>query len=156
MPDELMTFLTAMTPLGELRAAIPLGLVRYDIPAFPVFLLSVAGNLVPVPLLLFGLHKAGARVEGMANPLGTPLRWRTRQIKNRYGPFIRRRGFWAVMLLVAIPLPLTGAWTGCLAVWALHVPLRQGVAGIVLGVLVAGVVVTALSMAGIKVFSSLP
>ena len=58
-----------------------------------------------------------------------------------------------VMLVVAIPLPLTGAWTGTLAVWALRVPLRTGFAAIAAGVLVAGVIWTALTQLGIGLIS---
>jgi uncharacterized membrane protein len=68
---------------------------------------------------------------------------------SRYGPM-------AIILIVAIPLPMTGAWTGSLAVWALKVPLRQGLPAIAAGVVIAGVVVTALTLAGVgivKLFS---
>ena len=50
MPDGLVTFFTAMTPIGELRASIPLGVVHYDLPWGWVLLLSIAGNLMPVPV----------------------------------------------------------------------------------------------------------
>ena len=155
MPDQLLIFLTAMTPIGELRASIPLGLTSSTLPLAAVFALSVAGNLVPVPFILLALRGIGSRAEQMANPLGALLRWRTRQVRSRYGPLVERYGFPAVVLLVAIPLPFTGAWTGSLAVWTLHVPLRRGVAAIALGVVIAGTVVTALTVAGIELFSRL-
>ena len=61
MPDELLTLLAAMTPLGELRLSIPLGILKLDI-AWPLVLaLSVVGNLLPVPFLLGALHVPAAR-----------------------------------------------------------------------------------------------
>ena len=150
MPDELLTFLAAMTPLGELRLSIPLGIVTLDL-AWPiVFLLSIAGNMLPVPLLVWALRAGGGGVERMDNVLGRLLRWRTRSIEARWGNRIRRFGFGAIVLLVAIPLPLTGAWTGSLAVWALHVPSARGLAAIATGVIIAGAIVTAATLAGIE------
>ena len=155
MPDELKTFLLAMTPLGELRLSIPVGIGQYDL-AWPLVLaLSIAGNLLPVPFLLWGLRTAGARVERMENVLGSLLRWRTRTVQERWGPRIRRYGFPAIVLIVAIPLPLTGAWTGSLAVWALHVPVARGIPAIAVGVVIAGAVVTGATLAGIELFKLL-
>ena len=150
MSDELLTFLAAMTPLGELRLSIPLGVLTLDL-AWPLVLaLSVAGNLLPIPLLLWALRTTGGRVEGMDNPLGALLRWRTRSVQQRWDARIRRYGFPAIVLVVAIPLPLTGAWTGTLAVWALHVPAVRGLAAIAVGVMIAGMLVTAATLAGIE------
>ena len=150
MPDELLTLLAAMTPLGELRLSVPLGIATFDL-AWPlVFALSIAGNLLPVPFLLWALGAAGGRVERMDNALGALLRWRTASIERRWGARIRRYGLPAIVLIVAIPLPLTGAWTGSLAVWALRVPTGRGLLAIASGVLIAGTIVTALTLAGIE------
>ncbi len=84
LPDELVTFLTAMTPVGELRAAVPLGLVKYDL-AWPLVLaLAIAGNLVPVPFILLGLDRFGRWGEGLHNPAGAFLRWRSQQVRRRF------------------------------------------------------------------------
>ena len=155
MSDELVTFLTAMTPIGELRASIPLGLLTFDLPVWSTFLLSVTGNMVPVPFLILLLRKLGAWLERQNNPLGSLLQWRTNNVRSRYAPQLARYGPMSLVLLVAVPLPVTGVWTGSLAVWALHMPLRQGLAAIAAGVLIAGGVVTGLSVAGIELFSRL-
>ena len=150
MPDELLTLLAAMTPLGELRLSIPLGILKLDM-AWPLVLaLSLVGNLLPVPFLLGTLGVAGRRMERMDNVLGSLPRWRTRSIEARWGDRIRRYGFPAIVLLVAIPLPLTGAWTGSLAVWALHVPAARGLMAIATGVVIAGGIVMAATLAGIE------
>ena len=155
MPDELLTFLAAMTPLGELRLSIPLGIWRLDM-AWPLVLaLSVVGNMLPVPFLIWALRAAGRRVERMDNVLGRLLRWRTRSIRERWGDRIRRYGFPTIVLIVAIPLPLTGAWTGSLAVWALHVPAARGLVAIATGVVIAGGIVTAATLAGIELVERL-
>ena len=155
MPDELLTFLAAMTPIGELRLSIPLGVGEYGL-AWPLVLaLSIAGNMLPVPFLIWGLRTVGGRIERMDNVLGRLLRWRTRSVEARWGEPIRRQGFPAIVLLVAIPLPFTGAWTGSLAVWALGVPATRGLMAIATGILIAGAVVTALTLAGIELIKVL-
>ena len=156
MPDELVTFLTAMTPIGELRASIPLGILTFDLSWPLVLLFSIAGNLVPVPFLILGLRRTGRWLESFPNPAGRFLLWRSARLEAQLAGSISRYGPMAIILIVAIPLPMTGAWTGSLAVWALKVPLRQGLPAIAAGVVIAGVVVTALTLAGVgivKLFS---
>ena len=63
---------------------------------------------------------------------------------------MRRYGFFGIVLVVAIPLPLTGAWTGTLVVWALGEPARRGLPAIAAGVVIAGAVVTAMTAAGLE------
>ena len=150
MPDELIVVLTAMTPVGELRASVPLGLLKFDL-AWPlVYLLSIAGNMLPVPLLMYGLRTIGGRVERMDNTAGALLRWRTARVQQTWADRVQRFGFFGIVAIVAIPLPLTGAWTGSLAVWALHVPMRRGLLAVAVGVLIAGALVTALTLAGLE------
>ena len=152
MPDELTVVFTSMAPIGELRAAIPLGLVKFDL-AWPlVLLLAFVGNLIPVPFIIVFLRTVGSRLEQRNDFVGSLLRWRTRRIEETWGERVRRYGFWAVVLIVAIPLPLTGAYSGSLAVWALRVPLRTGFTAIAGGVAIAGIIVTVLTQAGISVF----
>ncbi|MDA1036403.1 MAG: small multi-drug export protein [Chloroflexi bacterium] len=152
MPDELVVILTAMTPIGELRAAIPLGVITYNLSWPSVLVLAILGNLIPIPIIIFGLRTVGGRLERRDDVIGRFLRWRTARIEERWGERVRRYGFTAVMLIVAIPLPLTGAWTGSLAVYALRVPLRTGFAAIGSGIVVAGIVVTILTQAGVELF----
>ena len=112
MPDLFIVFIAAMAPIGELRAAIPLGLTTYDLSWPSVYAVAVAGNLIPVPLLLLALRRVGAKTERMDNRIGALLRWRTQRLEERWSGLAQRYDFLAVVLLVAIPLPCTGAWTG--------------------------------------------
>ena len=150
MPDELIVILTAMTPVGELRAAVPLAMLTYDMWWLKAFALSVAGNLVFAPFVLLGLRILGERIERQEHIVGRLLRWRARRIEEQWGERIRRYGFSGIVLLVAIPLPLTGAWTGTLAVWALGVPARRGLPAIAVGVAIAGTIVTSMTAAGLE------
>ena len=150
MPDELVVILTAMTPVSELRGAIPLGVITYDLSWPRVLVLAIVGNLIPVPIIILGLRRVGTRIERRDDLIGRLLRWRTSRIEKKWGERVRRYGFTAVMLIVAVPLPLTGVWTGSLAVYALRVPLRTGLTAIAAGVVIAGIIVTILTQAGIE------
>ena len=149
MPDELIVLLTAMLPIGELRASIPLAITTLDMPWPQALALSIVGNILPTPFILYGLRTVGGRIEAQENAAGRILRWRTARLQRTWGHRVQRYGFFAIMLAVAIPLPLTGAWTGCLIVWTLHVPVRRGLPAIAAGVAIAGIVVTSLTLAGI-------
>ena len=150
MPDELIVLLTAMTPIGELRASIPLAITSMEMPWQRALGLSIVGNIIPVPFILYALRTVGARIEKQQNIAGRLLRWRTVRIQQSWGPRVQRYGFLGIVLAVAIPLPLTGAWTGALVVWTLHEPVRRGLPAIAVGVAIAGVVVTSLTLAGIE------
>ncbi|MBI2867217.1 MAG: small multi-drug export protein [Chloroflexi bacterium] len=146
--DILKTFAWAMTPIGELRLSIPLGIITYDLPWYAVFPISIAGNIAPVLLILPALDRIARFLQSFPNPLGRLLAWRVAQLQKRQGKRFERYGALALLAFVAVPLPLTGAWTGCLAAWVFRVPYRRAVAVIFPGVLVAGVIVTALVESG--------
>ncbi len=103
------------------------------------FSLALLGNLAVVPVLLWGLEW----IERLF------MRWRfTRRIlesvfarSRRKGRWIERWGVIGLLLLVAIPLPGTGAWTGALASRLLGMPNRRSLPWIALGVLIAGTLV---------------
>lgn len=148
MPNELVIFLTAMTPIGELRASVPVGIVTLGLPWPTVLIFSVLGNLIPVPFLLWILKWLGKQIESTPNIAGKLLKWRTTQLEKQYSRVFKRYGLWTIILIVSIPLPFTGAWTGSLVVWALNVPIKQGLIAIAVGVCIAGLIVTALTVGG--------
>jgi len=125
-------------PVSELRGGLPLGLLVYGFHPATSFFLAVIGNLLPVLPLLLGLGW-GERQLRRFTPLERPLDWvftRTR----RKGRLIERYGSIGLILLVAIPLPATGAWTGAIAAFLFGIPPRRAFPLIVAGVLIAGVI----------------
>jgi uncharacterized membrane protein len=149
MPPWLQVFLAGMSPLGELRLAIPLGYQVLKLPWYQAFLLGCAGNLVIVPILLLFLDKAAALLQRLPGPIWRLLQWRRDRLVRLYSHRFHRYGPAFLVLFVAVPLPLTGAWTGALLAWAFHVPFRQALLAISMGVLIAGVVVTSLTVVGV-------
>ena len=147
--DYLITFLVSMTPIGELRASIPLGIETYDLPWYRVLPLAVAGNLVPALFWLVVLPRAGGYLISFPNPVGRLLLWRSERLRHLQGERFRRHRNVALILLVAVPLPFTGVWSGSLAAWVFEIPFRPALLCIALGAVIAGGVVTALTELGI-------
>mgnify|MGYP000867435463 CR=1 FL=1 len=144
-------FLTAMLPIGELRASIPIAILRADLPWQEAFLVSVAGNMVPVLVLTPCLHRLASYLSSFQNPLGRLLAWRTQKLKSAHQKAFSRFGPLALVLLVAIPLPITGAWTGTLAAWVFQIPAKTAIPLIAIGVCIAGGIVTLLTLSGIHI-----
>ena len=138
----LLTFLISMVPIIELRGAIPIGYYLFDLPILPVVILSVIGNLLPVPfLILFG----GMVLRWLAKfpRLGKPFRWILKLGEKKVAK-MNKTLFWGLFLFVAIPLPGTGAWTGSLVAITLQRNLKQAFLPIALGVLAAGAIILTL------------
>ena len=148
--DLLVTFLAAMTPIGELRLAIPLGIYTLDVPWYLALPIAVSGNMVPVLVLVPGLNRLSRLLLSFPNPAGRLLTWQTGRLERAHTQRFQRYGGMALVILVAIPLPMTGAWTGSLAAWIFRVPVRRAIPLIALGVLIAGLIVTALTLSGIE------
>ena len=139
---ELHTFLIAMTPIGELRASIPLGILVYGLSFKTAFIISVLGNLVPVVFLLLLLKKLSDYLSKRSYFFNLFFTWLFRKTKNRNEEKFRRWKEFALIVMVAIPLPFTGAWTGSLCAFLFGIPLKKAFSLIAIGVLIAGVVVT--------------
>jgi len=142
---ELKVLILAISPVAELRAAIPLGLALGLSPAV-TFFLALAGNLLPVPLLLWMFRVLVPLAPRLPKPLGI---WAGRYLdwqRRRHSPRFDRLGSWALVLFVAVPLPGTGAWTGSLLAALLGLEPRRAGPAIALGVGLAGVVVLLISL----------
>jgi len=147
---ELATFLIAMVPIAELRGALPIALVTYELPVWSAYLWSVLGNLIPVLFLLWWLEPVSQFLckhfkifDKFFNWLFTRTRRKFSVSAEKYGKII------ALVLFVAIPLPITGAWTGSVAAFIFGIPFKRAFPAILLGVLISGVVVAAATV-GIK------
>ncbi|MBI4236476.1 MAG: small multi-drug export protein [Chloroflexi bacterium] len=149
--DLLRVFLAAMTPLGELRLSIPLGVWGLGLSWPQVLAVSLVGNMVPVVPLVFGLDRLATLLTRVPNPLGRLLTWRTERLRATQSARFQRYGALALAIFVGVPLPLTGAWTGALAAWVFKIPARLALPSIGAGVLLAGAIVTSIVVAGLRI-----
>jgi len=137
---ELIVVIVSALPVAELRVALPIAINLFHMPWHKAFYLAIIGNLLPVPILLLFLDplaKAVSRVE-----VGQRLvNWVFEHTRRR-GKSIERYERIGLALFVAIPLPVTGAWTGSIAAFLLGLRFRYAFLSILIGVIIAGAIVT--------------
>jgi len=139
---EFIVLLVSMTPIFELRGAIPLAVLHFKMPVVTAFGLAWVGNLLPVlPLIYFlePIRKILSRIEVM-NRFFTWFYARTYRKSKK----VMQLGAIGLSLFVAIPLPVTGAWTGSVAAILFGIKPRYAFPAIILGVTAAGILVTSL------------
>ena len=151
--DILTTFIAAMTPIGELRLAIPLAIYAREVPWYIALPVAIVGNMIPVLILVPSLNRISKMLLSFRNPAGSLLKWQTKRLQSAHSLRFQKYGAMALIILVAIPLPMTGAWTGSLAAWVFQIPPIQAAILIGLGVLIAGIIVTILTLSGIEISS---
>lgn len=151
MKDILLTFLVAMVPVVELRGAIPFGVVR-GLNLWTAIIASVLGNLVPVPFIILFIRRIFAWMRAHMPKLdGLVTRMEKKAEKNRAA--VEKYAFWGLAILVAIPLPGTGAWTGALVAAMMEMRLKRAFPAIVIGVVIAGVIVSIVTYGAQAIFS---
>ncbi len=134
----IITFLVAMVPVIELRGALPIG-VGMGLEPLISIIISVLGNLVPVPFILILMPKILASMRKWKYTKKFAV-WLDKKVeKNRSK--IDKYGWLGLVILVAIPLPGTGAWTGALVASCLEMKKRTSMPAIAAGVAIAGVIV---------------
>jgi len=145
------TMLVSMLPIIELRGGLPFG-VALGLPYQLAFPAAVIGNLIPAPFIIVYIRKIFVlmrrympKLNGVVDKLERKAHLKgQKMLKYQY------IGLW---LFVAIPLPGTGAWTGCLAAAFLGMRLKKAMPAVVLGVLTAGTIMLTLTHVGINLFS---
>lgn len=137
--ELLMTFLVAMAPVVELRGAIPAGIAS-GLPPALACIAAIAGNLVPAPFIIVLGRRIANWLRG-TRFFAPKIIWLERRAHLK-GRLVRKYRLAGLVILVGIPLPGTGAWTGALAAAFLDMPLRKALPSIILGVLTAGLIMT--------------
>ncbi len=148
---ELCVFFCSMIPIIELRGAVPMG-AAFGMPMWQTYLLSVLGNMVPVPFILLLIKQV--------------IRWMSlSKIKffNKVASFLLRKvekkragiekyAFWGVCLYVAVPLPITGAWTGSLVSAMIDMKFWKAFLSCLFGVMISGIIMMIISYSAIAIF----
>lgn len=138
-----ITFVVAMLPVIELRGAIPIG-VSMGLNIWQALAASILGNMLPVPFIILFVRR-------VFEWLRVRSEWLERAVSSLES---RAEGKWekvhrfellGLMILVAIPLPGTGAWTGALVAALMDIRIKSAIPTILLGVLIAGILVTGIT-----------
>ena len=149
MKAVLITILTAMIPVIELRGAIPAGTAA-GLEPWEAFILACIGNMIPVPFIIMFARRlliVLRRKYRKLNSLLLKLQNRTRA----KAEIVRDYEIFGLIILVAIPLPGTGAWTGALVAALLKLDLKYALISIGTGVLIAGCIVMGITYGFINI-----
>lgn len=147
----LFTMLVSMLPIIELRGGLPFG-VALGLPYYLAFPAAVIGNLIPAPFIIVYIRRIFKFMRRHMPRLNT-LVDKLEQKAHLKGEKMLRYEALGLWLFVAIPLPGTGAWTGCLAAAFLDIRLKKAMPAVILGVLTAGTIMLTLTHVGINLFS---
>lgn len=149
----LWVFFVSMVPLIELRGAVPIS-QALKLPVIPSFIIAIIGNMLPVPVIYLFARKV--LLWGADKPvIGKFFSWCIEKGEKGGKKLQEKAGrglFVALLLFVGIPVPGTGAWTGTLAASILDMDFKSTVAAVMLGVLLAGVIMMVVSVAGVSLF----
>lgn len=139
LPSEIVVFILSILPISELRGAIPVGVGVYRFSIVKTFLIAVVGNfsfVIPFLFFLNSLHKYFMKIYWYKKFFN----WWFNKVKNRTRK-IEKYEYIGLALFVGIPLPITGAWSGCLASYILGLNIWKSTLAIFIGILIAGVIV---------------
>lgn len=145
----LLTFTTAMVPVVELRGAIPVGIAA-GLPPAVACATAILGNLLPVPVIMLLVRRVFNWLRD-TRFFGPRIAWLERRAHLK-GRIVRKYRLLGLVVLVAIPLPGTGAWTGALVASLLDIRLRTALPAILLGLVIAGGITTAVTLGLIHLF----
>ncbi len=143
---ELVVLVISALPIFELRGALPVAINLFHFPWYYALLLAIIGNLLPVPFILLFLN-AISKLLSKIGIFKRMLQWLFEHTKQR-GKIIERYERIGLTLFVAIPLPVTGAWTGSLAAVLFGLKFKHAFLSISIGIFIAGIIVTCLSLLG--------
>ena len=146
-----ITFFVSMMPILELRGAIPIG-VSMGLSPITCLLVSLVGNMVPVPFIILFIRRI---FEWMKRKSSRLARIAERLEKKAYakGDIVYKGEIIGLILIVAIPLPGTGAWTGSLIAALLNIRMKAAVPAIITGVVIAGILVVGLTYGFTKIIA---
>ena len=142
-------FCISMLPVVELRGGIPVG-AAMGLPFWAVYPVCILGNLLPAPFLILFAKTVLQKLATLPKVGGffSRLIRRADEKAEQIGKYEK----WGLFLLVAIPLPGTGAWTGALVATLFDIRIGVALPAILAGVLIAGGVMTAVSCGVLSLF----
>ena len=144
IPDWLVVFIISLCPILECRLGMFTAIVLLQMNPFVGFIISFLGNILPIPfilLLINWIFEVLKKVPGI-NRIIFWLEEKTLKKRDK----IDKYGIWGLLLFVAIPLPGTGGWTGALLASLLHLDKKKSFGVISVGVFIAGLIITLLSL----------
>lgn len=142
MLKYIVIFAISLMPILELRGGL-IAAALLKVPALPAYIICVIGNLIPIPLILWLLDYVFDFMK-KHNILKKFVLFCERKGNEKKGQ-IEKYGFWGLVLFVAIPLPGTGAWTGCLIATILRMNKKKAFLAAIVGVAISSIIMMLIS-----------
>jgi len=144
---ELIVFLISLMPILELRGGL-IAASLLGLGPLRSYVIAVIGNVIPVPFILWFIN---AILDFMRNSkrFSKVAKWLDGKVEKHKGQ-IESYGFWGMVLFVGIPLPGTGAWTGCLIAAVLHMNRKKAFLAAMIGILMASIIMMLFSFGFLK------
>ena len=141
----------SVLPIVELRGAVPFGVGAMELPLVPVLIVSIIGNMLPVPFIIVYIKRIFVWMRRHM-PVFDSFITKMENKANLKGETVEKYGPAGLLLFVAIPLPGTGAWTGALIAALLDMKTEKAVPYIMLGVCIAASIMTLVTYGVIHLF----
>ena len=137
-------------PIIESRGSIPYGIIALELPWQNVVLVSIVANfLVTLPIIY--LIDPISRYLSRFKVFEKFFDWLFAR-SERKGTIVDKRKILGLIIFIGIPLPITGAWTGCVAAYVFGLTKRDTIIGAFFGIIMSVAIITALTNAGIELF----
>ncbi|MBQ7411019.1 MAG: small multi-drug export protein [Clostridia bacterium] len=141
---EILVFIISLMPILELRGGI-LAAALLGLDPLPGYIISIIGNVLPVPFILLLITKILAWMRNSkVNLFNKVANWLDEKVEKHKGQ-IEKYGYWGVVIFVGIPLPGTGAWTGSLIASVLNMEKKKTFVAVLAGIVMASVIMMLLS-----------
>ena len=152
LPHTLATFLLAMIPVSEYRVALPVALEVYRLPFWQAFLLTIAGSTLPAFLALVLIGPIVLSAEKHSRPIHRFFTWLFEHTRSRHERKFEVYQDLILILLVAVPIPLTGVYTGALAAYVFGIPFWRALFLIIASVIIGTLIITGLTVGFVNIF----
>lgn len=149
---EMAVFFISMIPVAELRASIPIGLTVYKLDVLTTLFYAILGDIIPMLFIIYLIDPVSKFLMKHFKIFNNFFTWLFKRTRIKFEGKYARYGSIALVLFVAIPLPITGSWTGALAAFLFQIPRQKAAILIILGVIIAALVVTFITKTALGAF----
>jgi uncharacterized membrane protein len=144
---ELIVFVISLMPILELRGGL-IAASLLGLSPLKSYIITVIGNILPVPFILWFINSILKWMRGSKH-LSKIAKWLDEKVEKHKGQ-IEKYGFWGLVLFVGIPLPGTGAWTGCLIAAVLEMDRKKSFLAAMIGIIMASIIMMIVSFGLLK------
>lgn len=151
-PPEIATILMAMTPVGELRLAIPVAVLALKLPVWKAVILAIVGNTIPAFIILLFAKRFHAYIDKKTGLVSKGWLKALHRAQEKFSGDYQKYGLIGLMIFIGIPLPMTGAWTGALAAFVFGIPFRKSWPYVLGGIIISAFLTLLVTVGADKIF----